>query len=68
VIVRVTDAVRVIPPPVTVIVALLAPTAADNRLTLTVTVPLFEPELGLTVSHDALLLAVQLLFELTVTA
>ena len=65
--VRVTLAVLVVPPPVTVMVALLVPRAALRRLMLAVMVPLPEPEVGLTVSHDVLLLAVQLPFDVTVT-
>ena len=49
--VRETFTVRVIPPPVTVIVPLLVPTVAVVVSTLTVTVPLLEPLAGLTVSQ-----------------
>ena len=62
----VTVMVCVIPPPVTVIRAVFAPRAAVAVFTLTVIGPLFEPDVGLTVSHDALSLAVQAWLELTV--
>ena len=65
--VRVTEAVLVTPLPVTVIVALLVPTAAVVMFTLAVTVPFSDPDDGLTVSQEALLLAVQLPLEVTVT-
>jgi hypothetical protein len=58
--VRLTLTVRVIPPPVTVMVPVLLPTAAVGVLTLTVRVPLFDPDVGLTVSQLALSAAVQL--------
>ena len=57
--VSVTVTVLVIPPPVTVIVALFGPRTAVAVFTLAVIVPLFEPDVGLTVSHDALSLATQ---------
>ena len=57
--VSVTVTVLVIPPPVTVIAALFGPRTAVAVFTLAVIVPLFEPDVGLTVSHDALSLAVQ---------
>lgn len=63
---RVTLTVLVVPPPVTVMVALFVPVAALPRLTLAVIVPLPEPEVGLRVSHEVLLLAVQLPFDVTV--
>lgn len=59
--------VLVTPPPVTVMVALFVPTAALARFTFAVSVPLPDPEVGLTVSHDALLLAVQLPSDVTET-
>jgi hypothetical protein len=65
--VSVTLTVLVVPPALTVIVALFVPTAALLRLTLAVRVPSPEPEVGLKVSHDALLPAVQLPLEVTVT-
>jgi hypothetical protein len=65
--VRVTLTVLVVPPPVTVIVALFVPTDALPRLMLGVMVPLPEPDVGLRVSHPLLLLAVQLPFDVTVT-
>lgn len=58
--VRLTLTVRVIPPPVTVMVPVLLPTAAVAVLILTVRVPLFDPDVGLTVSQLALSAAVQL--------
>jgi hypothetical protein len=65
--VSVTVAVLVIPPPVTVMVALLVPARAVAKFTLAVTVPLPDPEAGLTVSHEPPLLAVHVPFEVTVT-
>ena len=65
--VSVTVTVLVMPPPVTVIVAVFAPRTAVAVFTLAVIVPLFEPDVGLTVSHDALSLAVQAWLELTAT-
>jgi hypothetical protein len=50
-----------------VIVALFGPRTAVAVFTLAVIVPLFEPDVGLTVSHDALSLAAQAWLELTVT-
>ena len=47
----VTFTARVRPPPVTVMVPVLAPTAAVAWSTVTVTVPLFEPLGGLTVNQ-----------------
>ena len=49
--VNVTFTVRVSPPPVTVIVPVLVPTAAVVVSTATASVPLFEPLAGLTVSQ-----------------
>ena len=57
--VNVTVTVRVIPPPVTVMVSVFGPTTADAVFTLTARVPLFEPADGETVSQPAVLLAVQ---------
>jgi hypothetical protein len=65
--VRVTLTVLVVPPPVTVIVPLLLPTDALLRLMLAVTVRFPDPDVGLRVSHEVLLLAVQLPFDVTVT-
>ena len=65
--VRVTPTVLVVPLPVTVIVPLLLPTAALLRLMLAVIVPFPDPDVGLRVSHETLLLAVQLPFDVTVT-
>jgi hypothetical protein len=65
--VSVTLTVLVVSPPVTVMVALLVPTAALSRLTFAAMVPFPEPEVGLTVSQDVLLLAVQLPFDVTVS-
>ncbi len=48
---RLTAIVLVMPPPVIVMVPLFVPTVAVAVLTLTVTVPLFEPEVGLTASQ-----------------
>ena len=56
--VSVTVTVRVIPPPVTVIVSVFAPTTAVAVFTLTIRLPLFEPEGGVTVSQPAFLLTV----------
>lgn len=63
----VTLTVRVIPPPVTVMTAWLLPRLAVDVFTLAVIVELFEPEVGLTVSHDALPLAVHVPLETTIT-
>ena len=63
----VTAAVLVTPPLVTVIVAWFVPTAADARVTWAAREPFPLPDDGLRVSQETLLLAVQLLFELTVT-
>ena len=65
--VSVTVTVLVIPPPVTVMVALLVPATAVAKFTLAETVPLPDPEAGLTVSHEPPLLAVHVPFEVTVT-
>jgi hypothetical protein len=65
--VRVTLRVLVVPPLVTVMVAVFVPTEAFPRLTLAEMVPLPEPEVGLSVSQGALSLAVQFPFEVTVT-
>lgn len=64
--VSVTLAVLVIPPPVTVIVAVLLPRLAFAVFTLAVMVPLFEPDAGLSDNQEASSLAVQVPFELTV--
>ena len=64
---RVTLTVRVIPPPVTVMTAVLLPRLTVDVFTLAVIVPLSEPDVGLTVNHDALSLAVHVPLELTVT-
>jgi hypothetical protein len=63
----VTFTVLVIPPPVTVITPLFVPRLAVAVLTLTVMVPLFEPEVGLTDNQEALSLAVQDPFDVTVS-
>ena len=65
--VSVTARVLAMPPLVTVIVALFVPTTAEDRATLAAIDPLPLPDDGLSVSQPALLLAVQLPFELTVT-
>ncbi len=62
-----TDIVRVTVPLVTVIVALLGPTTAEDRTTLVAIEPLPVPDAGLSVSQLTLLRAVQAPFELTVT-
>ena len=62
---NVTAAVLVTPPLVTVIVAWFEPTAADARVTLAAREPLPLPDEGLRVSQGTLLLAVQLLFDVT---
>lgn len=64
--VRATVSVCVVPPPVTVIVALVVPRVALAVFTLAVIVPLLEPDVGLTVSHVALLLTAHVPLELTV--
>lgn len=65
--VRVTLTVLVVLPLVTAIVPLLVPTDALLRLMLAVIVPFPDPDVELRVSHEALLLAVQLPFDVTVT-
>ncbi len=65
--VSVAEIVLATPPLVTVIVALFVPTTAEDRATLAVMDPLPLPDDGLIVSQVALLLAVQLPFELTAT-
>lgn len=65
--VNVTELVLVTPPFVTVIVALLGPTVVADKATLAAMDPSPLPDDGLSVSQDALLLAVQLPLELTVT-
>lgn len=65
--VNATGIVLVTPPLVTVIVALFVPTMTDDRATLAAMDPLPFPDDGLRVSQLALLLAVQLPFELTAT-
>lgn len=66
--VNVTGIVFVTPPLTTVIVALFVPTTAEDKPMLAAMDPLPFPDDGLRVSQVALLLAVQLPFELTVTA
>jgi len=67
--VSVTLTVLVSPPPVTVIVAELLPWLAFAVFTLTVIVPLVEPDVGLIVNQEAeeVLLADQDPFDVTVT-
>jgi hypothetical protein len=65
--VSVTEIVLVTPPLVTVIVVLFVPTATEDRATLVAIDPLPLPDDGLRVSQEALLLAVQVPFELTDT-
>ena len=64
---RVTSTVLEIPPPVIVTVPVLFPTKAVVVFTLTVIVPLFEPDDAFTVSQVvfALLVTVQVPFEVT---
>jgi hypothetical protein len=66
---RVTFTVLEIPPPVIVTVPVLVPTTAVVVFTLTVIVPLFEPDCGITVTVSqlvfALLVTVQVPFEVT---
>lgn len=64
--VSVTLTVRVTPPPVTVTVALYVPAARLVMLAVAATDPFPDPEEGLTVSHDAFVLAVQLPLDVTV--
>ena len=63
--VNVTSTVFVIPPPVTVIVALFVPTDAVAVFTLTVMLPLLEDEAGLTVIQLTLSVTLQLMFDVT---
>ena len=66
--VSLTLTVLVIPPPVTVIVAiLLLPRLAVDVFTLAVTVPLFEPDVGVSDNQVTSSLAVHVWFEVTVT-
>ena len=65
--VSVTATVLATPPLVTVIVAVFGPTTAEDRAMLAAIDPLPLPDAGLRVSQPALLLAVQLPLELTVT-
>lgn len=65
--VRVTSTALVVPPAVTVMVALFVPTDALSRLTCAEMVPLPDPEVGLKVSQVALSVAVQFPFEVIVT-
>ena len=65
--VSVAEIVLATPPLVTVMVALFVPTTAEARATLAVMDPLPLPDDGLRVSQVALLLAVQLPFELIAT-
>jgi hypothetical protein len=65
--VSVTFTVRVMPPPVTVMVAVLLPRLAVEVFTLAVIVPLFEPDVGLSDNQEASSLAVHVWFEVTAT-
>jgi hypothetical protein len=65
--VKVIPTVLVVLPLVTVRVAVLVPTAALLIFTLAVMVPFPEPDVGLTVNHVLLLLAVQVPSDVTVT-
>ncbi|MEQ1655993.1 MAG: hypothetical protein ABL960_09870, partial [Nitrospira sp.] len=56
--VNVTVTVRVIPPPEIVRVSVFTPATAVAVFTLTAGVPLFEPEVGVTVSQLTFLLTV----------
>jgi hypothetical protein len=64
---NVTSTVLVMPPPVSVIVALFAPTEAVAVFTLTVMLLLLEADRGLTVSQPALSLTLQLVLDVTAT-
>ena len=64
---RFTVIARVSPPPVIVIVPLLLPTVAVAVFTLTAGVPLFEPEVGVTVSQLAFLLTVHAVLDVMVS-
>ena len=64
--VRVTFTVLVIPPLVTVMVVELGPRVAVAVFTLTVMVPLLEPDVGLSHSQETLSLALQAPFALMV--
>jgi hypothetical protein len=59
--------VLVMPPPVSVIVALFAPTEAVAVFTLTVMLALLEAEVGLTVSQPVFSLTLQLVLDVTAT-
>ena len=63
--VSVTLIVRVIPPPVTLMVALFVPTTAVAVFTLTVNVPLLDAEAGVQASQLVFSLTVQEVFEVT---
>ena len=63
--VRVTLIVLVMPPPEMVIVALFVPTVAVLVFTLTVTLPLLDADVGLTVNQLVFSLTVQDVFEVT---
>ena len=63
--VRVTLIVRVMPPPVMVMVALFVPTVAVLVFTLTVTLPLLDAEVGFTDNQLVFSLTVQDVFEVT---
>jgi hypothetical protein len=65
--VSVTLTVLVMPPPVTVITAVLLPRLAVAVFTLAAIVPLLEPDVGLRDNQEALSLAVHDPFEVTVT-
>ena len=64
--VRVTVMVLLMPPPVIVMLPLFVPTVAVAVLTLTVMVPLLEPDVGLTVSQLPFVLAVHDVLDVTV--
>ena len=57
--------VLVIPPPEIVITALFVPAVAVAVFTLAVKLPLFDPDVGLTVNQLAFSLTVQDVFEVT---
>ena len=64
---NVTPTVLVTPPPVSVMVALLVPTVAVDVFTLTVMLPLFDPDVGLTVNQLLFSVTLQLVLEVTET-
>ena len=65
--VSVTLTVLVIPPPITVIVPVWFPIARLAVFTMTVMVPLFDPDVGVSDNQVTSSLAVHVWFEVTVT-